>query len=36
MVTIDTASSVGQPVVTNQVPNLVTTYPNVNANNIIL
>ena len=33
MVTNDTAVSKGQPGVTNQVPNLVTTNPNVNVTN---
>ena len=32
-VTINTATSAGQPVVTNQVPNQVVTNPNVNATN---
>ena len=33
MVTINTAISAGQPVVTNQVPNLLITNPNTNATN---
>ena len=34
MVTFITAMSAGQPVVTNQVPNLMMTNPNVNATNL--
>ena len=34
--TIDMAMSAGQPVVTNQVPNLVTTNPYVNTTNHLI
>ena len=33
MVTINMATSTGQPVVTNQIPNPLTTNPNINATN---